>query len=361
MPSLDHLQLAVDKGLLSQSQVQPLKAFLDEVAWSNASAAEQEVAEAEEVHFARGFHDIFISTGLVILVVGYLVGMSVIFDELISFPVFAGLMVLTWGLAEWFTKRLMLALPSILLTGAFVVASAITVDTALEFLAGAGHSSLAKSQGSGADVGWTNSLAFLFSMLAGWIFYKRFQVPITPAFLLVSLLGFVLATIAAIDHTLLTDYLPFWLLGIGIICFGSAMRFDMRDPLRKTLDSDKAFWMHLVAAPLIVHALLSTLGALGESNLTALAIIVMVAALGFVALVIDRRAILASALGYLGVAIGTLLQEINLDEAGTIAITLLALGIFVLMLGSGWPYLRRMVLKPLSGHRLLQVVPPVKA
>ena len=194
MPSLDHLQAAADKGLLTQSQVMPLKSFLDEQHLAVTEEFEPAVAEAEEVHFARGFHDIFISIGLVILLVGYLVGMSVLFDELISFPVFAGLMVLSWGLAEWFTKKLMLALPSILLTGTFVVASAITIDIGLEFLAGAGHSSLLskKGSGSGPDVGWTNSLAFLLSILAGWIFYKRFKVPITPAFLLVSLLGFIL-------------------------------------------------------------------------------------------------------------------------------------------------------------------------
>ena len=49
----------------------------------------------------------------------------------------------------------------------------------------------------------------------------------------------------------------------------------------------------------------------------------LVVFVGLVALVIDRRALLASAISYLGIAIGVLLVTINLGEAITISLTLL--------------------------------------
>ncbi len=42
------------------------------------------------------------------------------------------------------------------------------------------------------------------------------------------------------------------------------MRFDMTDPERLTRRTDIAFWLHLLAAPLIVHSLIS--GVLDESS-----------------------------------------------------------------------------------------------
>ncbi len=95
--------------------------------------------------------------------------------------------------------------------------------------------------------------------------------------------------------------------------------------------------------------------------MASMAIIALVAGLGFVALMIDRRAILASALGYLGFAIGTLLQHINFDKAGLVALTLLVLGMFVLMLGSGWSALRRIVIRPWADFRFVRFVPPVSS
>ena len=74
---------------------------------------------------------------------------------------------------------------------------------------------------------------------------------------------------------------------------------------------------------------------------------------------IDRRALLASAISYLGIAIGVLLVTINLGEAITISLTLLLLGAFVLMLGSGWNSLRRKLLRPYASHPFMHKLPPV--
>jgi hypothetical protein len=73
-----------------------------------------------------------------------------------------------------------------------------------------------------------------------------------------------------------------------------------------------------------------------------------------IAVVIDRRAMLVSGLTYAGIAFGSLLRQTGLSDM-TAPATLLALGIFVLLLSAGWRALRRAVLLPfpISIARLL--------
>ena len=63
------------------------------------------------------------------------------------------------------------------------------------------------------------------------------------------------------------------LLGIGVFLF--AMWWDASDPVRQTRRSDVAFWLHLLAAPLIVHPIFSLLGLTDGSASTGEAVIVL--------------------------------------------------------------------------------------
>jgi hypothetical protein len=131
----------------------------------------------------------------------------------------------------------------------------------------------------------------------------------------------------------------------GLTVFAAAMSFDMSDRERVTRRADCAFWLHLLAAPLIVRSAMS-LGALplasgAGSGTPALAVIVIVAVLALVALLIDRRALLVAGLAYLGGAIGYLLSG---NPGATLAATLVILGAIVLTLGAGWVPLRRLLL-----------------
>ncbi len=361
MISREQLEGAHKNGLLQAGQIAPLLDFLTQHEDNNAGRP-----DPEEVHFARGFHDIFISIGLIILFIGFTVGMIYLMgDQSGSLIIlFAGMMALSWGLAEWFSKKLRLSLPSILLSGAFVMASGLAADSVIHLIQNSEHTSMLNDF-SKPDrlqaVSWINGLAFVFAFAMGWLFYRRFNVPITPAFMMVTVVGLILFCILMIDRALLADYFALWLFFIGLASLIIAMVFDMRDPKRETIDSDKAFWLHLLAAPLLVHAILSSFSGPKDSSMASMAIIALVAGLGFVALMIDRRAILASALGYLGFAIGTLLQHINFDKAGLVALTLLVLGMFVLMLGSGWSALRRIVIRPWADFRFVRFVPPVSS
>ena len=82
---------------------------------------------------------------------------------------------------------------------------------------------------------------------------------------------------------------------------------------------------------------------------SAVTIFVIVALLTIVAILIDRRALLVSALIYLGTAIGfALTSAIRAGTDNNVSVffaTLVILGAMVLILGAGWQPLRRVFLR----------------
>jgi hypothetical protein len=160
------------------------------------------------------------------------------------------------------------------------------------------------------------------------------------------------------------------LLGCGFGVFAVAMAYDLSDRTRTTRNADCAFWLHLLAAPLIVHSLIKLIVPASDAvpvwqNMTttsAIAIYVIVAMLTAIAVLIDRRALLVSALSYLGIAIGyavTGAVHAGADrrEVGVFFATLLILGALVLVLGVGWQPRRRIFLRPFPSA-LVERLPP---
>ena len=328
MLTRDLLVEASKRGLLQEAQIAPLWEFL-----SGKDPANWDEHDPEEMHFARGFHDIFISIGLIILFAGYLVGTAFLADGSVQGWAIAlvGATGLTWLLAEWFSKRLRLSLPSILLAGAFTGFSFFAADTLLSTFTQADYLGWmgAPSAAEGLDeLEWFNGMPLIFCLAALWGFYKRFAIPITPAMMAVAGVGLCFFILSQISADMVVDYLSLWLLLVGLGCLALALWFDTRDPSRLTIRSDKAFWLHLLAAPLLVHSILSNFTSLDDGALAAFATIALVLLIGLFALIIDRRAFLAAAIGYLGVAIGVLLDSIDLGEAGVISLTLAHAGPF---------------------------------
>ena len=181
-------------------------------------------------------------------------------------------------------------------------------------------------------------LAPLVAIVAGgcaagahWL---RFRVPITPAVgagLGVACLSFLLGHYTQI----LGESGTIIALCSGVIIFLWAMRWDMSDTQRQTRRSDVAFWLHLLAAPLLVHPVFSILVA-DDGNvgfLQASAIFAAYGALAVVSLLIDRRALMVSALGYVIFALHNLFEQNNVTTsfAATCAVvgaTLIFLSIF---------------------------------
>jgi len=185
---------------------------------------------------------------------------------------------------------------------------------------------------------------------AAWLHWKRFRVPITVAAgaaavaaIAVGLLVAALGRVDEIQNIILGFVL---LLGIGVFLF--AMRWDSSDPARVTRRSDVAFWLHLLAAPMIVHPVFTLLG-LNDGTATiseGLIVIALYIVLGITALAIDRRALLVSALAYVLYALSELFKQVGAVELN-IALTALVIGSALLLLSAFWHQSRSLVVRQL--------------
>jgi hypothetical protein len=202
----------------------------------------------------------------------------------------------------------------------------------------------------------------LIATVAALMFYVRFRLPFA---LLLIAAGLVLTIVAAVGPTLTPLLSSMLLLACGLGVFAAAMSYDLSDPLRTTRRADCAFWLHLLAAPLIVHSLVSTAApTIATMNaMSAVVIVAIIALLAVVAVVIDRRALFVSALSYLGIVIAYAIRTAgvsNTDNAFLFFATLLVLGTVVLTLGVGWSSLRRPLMS-LVPAGLTRRLPPVSA
>lgn len=357
MINRDSLDRAVSKGILTADTAQNLYDFL-----LSEQREATPSADFEDVRFVRGFHDVFISAGLVILIVGLLTGGYAL--EMANLVIFGGVAAVSWGLAEWLANKQRLALPSIVLSLSFAIFAGLSLSVLLraalfapDFWAWINGSTSRLIILDTPEEIWTAGAG---ALLGSALFYARFGVPIALAQCLLAIIvmayGFLEDGLGSVSD----GQLQVFVLVAGFASFLVAMFYDSRDPKRQTLSADKGFWLHLVAAPLIAHGLLATFSENLQSSGEALIMIFMVLLLGVVALIVDRRALLISGLGYMGVAIFTLLQAVSVDEKVLIAAAMLILGLFVLSIGSGWPLARKWIMKPLAGTPIAAIVPPTR-
>lgn len=312
-----------------------------------AAALRQSVAEVraaplvdeESFRLITGFNDIFVTIAalLLLVAVGW-IGFSIAGLAPAGFAVGAA----SWGLAEYFTRKRRMALPSIVLLGAFVYGVAA-------FLYGLGMLLLPYDQEQHGAAGIA-ALTALLTAGAAYLHWRRFQVPITIAALtgaLVMALWSALLWLApAIEGHLL------WvILAAGISVFAFAMRWDMSDRLRQTRRSDVAFWLHLSAAPMIAHPVFNLLGVMNNAVTPAsgLIVITLYVLFGIVALAIDRRALLVSSLIYVLYALAGLFEQAGAVSLN-IALTALVIGSALLLLSAFWHSVRRIVVTALPAE-----------
>lgn len=331
------LDLAVAKGLIEPGQAAALRSL----ARQERPEPRPEPVDEERLRFITGFADIFVTMGLGLFLgaASYLLHASLGGAVVVS----ATMAALAWALAEFFTRRRRMALPSIVLLVVFAHSSFFALGSAL----GAGGGS------GGARSGWLDTLwrpegdplpmalAALGTVALAGLHYWRFRVPITvaagAAALALSILFLLYAAAPDATEQLVNGLLA----ALGLAVFAAAMGFDLRDPRRETRRTDIAFWLHLLAAPLIVHSVFQAIGAgRGEVGTGVSALVLLVfAALALVAILVDRRALLVSGLVYAGVAFSSLIRGVGLTDTTT-PVTILVLGAFVLLLSAGWGPLR---------------------
>jgi hypothetical protein len=322
MYSEAELDAAVAAGAISAQSAAALRAF---VAQQRAAPA----ADEEQFRLLTGFNDIFVSIATLLMLVA-LSWLAAKAGMLVASGIVGAV---AWGLAEFFTRRRRMALPSIVLLVAFVLAcfTAATVLTRI-FL-------------DGETIGMSGGA--LGAVAGAWFHWRRFGVPITVAAGALAAAAAVLTALVALVPGLGENWLVL-MFAAGLALFGFAMRWDMSDRARITRRSDVAFWLHLAAAPMIVHPVFALLGLLGSGAdpgraAVAFALYLMLAA---VALVVDRRALLVSALSYVLYAISALIQATGAIDA-TFALTALMVGSGLLLLSAFWHRARQTLLRQL--------------
>lgn len=367
MQPREALNAAVVAGIVSPDQADRLVVFLapyfrEEALESLPAVPPLPMAptlvdpDQEEVHFARGFQDVFMAIGVTILLVGLGIGLPMAVGP-IGGLFGAGL--IAWLLAEYFARARMLVLPSMVLSVGVTLFVAVGTGAVIT---GHGWEQL---EGAAGDEAGMRSLLFvaLAGLLAALIFFARFRLPFA---LLVVATAATASALLALELAQPGFVQVFWLpvmLAAGVLSFLAAMAFDISDPMRRTLRSDDAFWLHLFAAPLIVHSVIQLLVGPNQTNFNAgeaAVVIVVVLVLALVALVIDRRALLVSGLSYLGFAIGALMQQSQMSAMGLAAATLILVGAFVVALGAGWKPARAFLLGRLPQTGIARYLPPVR-
>lgn len=340
MYSESDIDNAVTAGAITAEAAAALRAHV---------AARQAAPAVDEEHFRllTGFNDIFVAIALTLLFVA--LGQI---GEALARPV-GGVLIAgaSWLLAEYFTARRRMALPSILLL--------------IVFVGGIGWAIVGAAMMAIPDIGdRTGALLAAVAALAmaagAWLHWRRFMVPITVAAGAAALVGTAVSLLLAAIPDIQGAAWPLLLVG-GLAVFAVAMRWDMSDTERRTRRSDVAFWLHLAAAPMIAHPIFQMLGVFRGDIGAGMAVVVLALYIAFaaIALAVDRRALLVSGLVYVLAALYALFRSAGAIELGA-ALTAFVIGSALLSLSAFWQPMRRMVVTRLSPS-LRRRLPPIQA
>jgi hypothetical protein len=329
MISKQKLQQAVENNLLQEQQLEPLYEFLKQDKQQVSATLE---TREEPLKFIRSFGDIFITLGIVLLVLAS--HQINIYGYYYLIPAVGFVL-----LAEWLVRVRKLALPgiAILLAILYFVNKAITIN----------HSEAS-----------TFGLAILSA--TSLLFYLRYRMPF-------SLLPLVAGILAIIVLQLGVDLIknPWIFILLGFVVFTVAMSFDIQDTSRQTHLSDSAFWLHLLAAPLIVHGSMVTLLINDPAWLQPISkelIMILFFALFFlIALLLDRRALLISTQIYVIYALTQLLQNHLNNTQNVLMYILLGLGLFVIFFGTYWYKSRSLIFGFLHNYQISRYIPELNS
>ncbi|ALS99718.1 hypothetical protein [Lacimicrobium alkaliphilum] len=313
----EDLNQASAQGVLTEQSVNHFRQFINQ-------QRHQLRQDQENFRLIAGFNDIFvvIACALVLSSAGWLTQYTGHFAGALAFSA------LSWGLAEVFVRRRKMALPAIGLL--------------LSFLGGLIATPLLFADNPQPEV---FALSGLLAAVGGWLHWRRFRVPVTVA-------AAFAATMLAVVGLLMSQFLFLhnWVQEMvftgGLLAFGLAMYWDASDQARITRRSDVAFWLHLLAAPMLVHPLFSAMGILeGVADLNNMLIVMAVyGLLALVSITVDRRALMVSALGYVLYALSELFDTFGMVQLN-FALTGICLGSALLLLSAFWHQVRELVMK----------------
>ncbi|NMM43019.1 hypothetical protein HH303_00920 [Rhodospirillaceae bacterium KN72] len=334
MYSEDEITAAVDAGVMDEKTARAFRGFVEQ----RRNGA---LADEEHFRFLTGFGDIFVTVGILLLLIPAIWLGTDFLGNPFGFAVGAAV---SWLLAEQFTRRRRQALPSIVLLVGFVLCV---------FLSGfflAAESFFAGRSIDLTEVEDASSLLFFLPGLVGagaaYLHWWRFRVPITVAAGALCLGYTVLFLLGAIFPAA-WHYSEWIIFAFGVFTFGLAMLWDSRDTARSTRQSDVAFWLHLCAAPMLVHPVFMSLI---QGDVTAVEILAVMAIYGMtilLALIIDRRAMLVSAAAYVLYALSETIGAKSAVPELKYILASLVLGALLLTFSVFWQQARRVLVAPL--------------
>ncbi len=306
----DDLNFAVKEGVFSVESVEAFRTMLSKQ--KNTPAVDE-----ENFRLISGFNDIFVVIACMLLLFSSLwVLKSIVGDDTVGWITFT---ILSWCLAEFFVLKRKMALPAIVLLLSFI---------------GGVFSVVASFFSSSAEMAFISATAI--STIAAYGHWLRFRVPITVAAGTATAIGFVaLVTVSVFPST--KDWLLVILFLCGLGTFFIAMYWDAADTNRITRRSDVAFWLHLLAAPLIIHPVFSSLGVLdGYESIGSMVIVVLLYLLmTLMSIAIDRRAFMVSSLVYVLYAITSIIKAYG-GVGYSFALTGVFMGGLLLLLSIFW-------------------------
>jgi hypothetical protein len=354
----EDLRAAVAAGLLTEAQAAAVTVLAERRAGRRAAMP----AEDEPFEFFRGFSEIFVAIGLLILLAGVAALFGLVSGPTALILVPLGTAAVAWWWAGYFTLKRRMNLPSMVLAVAFgggVYLAALTVLGTAE---------------AGLRLTVVASLVVAAAAMAVW--YARFRLPFAMFVLGLFALGAIYSVTATVDSLGgfiagsrgrsglgglfdLRESPAFALatLGFGIAAFLAGMWFDTRDPHRLGRHAATAFWLHLLAAPALVNTVALTLYNTGGTR----GIVMLALALGVItllALVIDRRSFLTAALAYIAIVIAWIVQADGAADFASWTLILILLGGLVTALGTWWVALRGALMRALPDFPGKDRLPP---
>jgi len=357
-----HLDQAVARGVITASQADALIALARGPAQASPAPAaipyDRFAGGAEErFRIANGFNEVFIALGCIFLAVGIMTsfswkgGAGSLLPNLNEMALWsAGYLAGLWLLSEYLTGHRRMLAPSIVLVIAMCLLAPVVV----------GPVAFANLTADSMTAYQPRNLTLRFLVLPASVIavaglhYLRFGFPFSLFPLAISLNGILAVLLALAAPDVFAQSWRVVMLLFGIATFFVALGFDLSDPQRQTNRSDGGFWLHMIAAPLIVHPLMPSAYQNAGGVLTAFA------ALLAIAILIDRRAILMASLVYVMAAVGYLVSQRGIGAAQAVFLIPVIIGVGIIALGSGWQAIRRLVWLAIPTLGPLEALRPVR-
>ena len=313
----EDLDQATQRGIFQAADVASFRQMMEQQRHSPS-------VDEENVRLITSFNDVFVVIALSL----FLYSISLLGEAYAPALGAALVAVASWVLAEFFVRRRKMALPAIALVASFTGSLFSAVMLAFETL---GETSVL--------------VAAAVTVVGAFCHWRRFRVPITIAAGAIAAVVLLYSALIYMFPALQNlNYLDEAALVAGILLLALAIWWDSQDLARTKRQSDIAFWLHLSASPLIVHAAFYNLIASPSAGTQIVSFIALYLLLTVLSLIIDRRAFMVSALAYVLYAIVDFMDTYGAVKNST-ALVGVTIGFSLLILSGFWPVARKQLLR----------------